>query len=124
TLMVALFKTEQKLLTWVSTTPFDLAPWPGRAAFDRAMAARLAEDYASADNYLSAAIQASPDNANYYYWRGDTRIYLRKYDAALELSQCGVPRRNVDCATLSHVLHPRPPPGYVRSGGWRRRATR
>ena len=84
TLMVSLFKTEQKLLTWVSTTPIDLAPWPGRAAFDQAMAARLASDYSGADSYLSTAIQASPDIGNYYYWRGDTRIYLGQYDAAIE----------------------------------------
>jgi tetratricopeptide (TPR) repeat protein len=84
TLMVALFKTEQKLLTWVSTTPIDLAPWPGRAAFDKAMAARLATDYAGADTYLSTAIQASPNTGNYYYWRGDTRIYLSQYDAAIQ----------------------------------------
>ena len=84
TLMVALFKTEQKLLTWVSTTPIDLAPWPGRAAFDKAMAARLAADYAAADGYLTAAIQDSPETGNYYYWRGDTRIYLTQYDAAIQ----------------------------------------
>lgn len=84
TLMVALFKTEQKMLTWVSTTPIDLAPWPGRAAFDKAMAARLASDYAGADSYLTTAIQASPDIGNYYYWRGDTRIYLSQYDAAIQ----------------------------------------
>jgi tetratricopeptide (TPR) repeat protein len=84
TLMIALFKTEDKLLTWVSTTPIDLAPWPGRAAFDKAMAARLAIDYAGAESYLSAAIQASPETGNYYYWRGDTRIYLNHYDAAIQ----------------------------------------
>jgi tetratricopeptide (TPR) repeat protein len=83
TLMVGMFKTEQKLLTWVSTRPFDLAPWPGRAAFDRAMAARLAHDYATADSQLSAAIDAAPDTGNYYYWRGDTRIYLQQYAAAI-----------------------------------------
>lgn len=84
TLMVAMFKTEQKLLAWVSTTPFDLAPWPGRAAFDKAMAARLAGDYDGADGYLSQAIQTSPDTGNYYYWRGDTRIYLHEYAAAID----------------------------------------
>jgi hypothetical protein len=83
-LMIALFKSDQKLLTWISTTPIDLAPWPGRAAFDKAMAARLAANYESADTYLSAAIQTSPDIGNYYYWRGDTRIYLNRYDAAVE----------------------------------------
>ena len=84
TLMVALFKSEQKLLTWVSTKPFDLTPWPGRAAFDRAMAARASEDYAAAERYLTAAIDSSPDMASYYYWRGDTRTYLRQYDAAID----------------------------------------
>jgi tetratricopeptide (TPR) repeat protein len=82
--MIALFKSNQKLLTWISTTPIDLAPWPGRVAFDKAMAARLASDYESADSLLSAAIQASPDTGNYYYWRGDTRVYLHQYDAAVQ----------------------------------------
>lgn len=84
TVMVAMFKEQQKLLTWVSTNPIDLAPWPGRAAFDKAMAARLADDYATADADLSSAIQASPDTGNYYYWRGDTRIYLKQYAAAID----------------------------------------
>src|SRR5207244_7335201 len=42
------------------------------------------EDYSGANAYLSVAIQASPDTGNYYYWRGDTRIYLNQYDAAIE----------------------------------------
>jgi tetratricopeptide (TPR) repeat protein len=84
TVMVAMFKTQQKLLTWVSTRPFDLAPWPGRAAFDKAMAARLSGDYAGADDYFSQAIQISPDTGSYYYWRGDTRIYLHEYGAAID----------------------------------------
>lgn len=84
TVMVGMFKTQQKLLTWVSTNPIDLAPWPGRAAFDKAMAARLAGDYPGADGYLSEAIQVSPDTGNYYYWRGDTRVYLKQYAAAID----------------------------------------
>jgi tetratricopeptide (TPR) repeat protein len=84
TLMVAMFKSQQKMLTWVSTSPFDLAPWPGRAAFDKAMAARLSGDYAGADDYFSQAIQISPDVGSYYYWRGDTRIYLHQYAAAID----------------------------------------
>ena len=84
TLMVALFKSEQKLLTWVSTKPFDLTPWPGRAAFDRAMAARASQDYAAAERYLTAAIDVSPEMPSYYYWRGDTRTYLSLYDAAID----------------------------------------
>lgn len=83
TLMVGLFKDQQRLLTWTSTTPIDLAPWPGRAAFEQAMAARMASDYAAADQYLSAAIGASPEDGTYYYWRGDTRIHLGQYDAAI-----------------------------------------
>ena len=84
TLMVALFKSEQKLLTWMSTKPFDLTPWPGRAAFDRAMAARASQDYAAAERYLTAAIDMSPEMPSYYYWRGDTRTYLSHYDAAID----------------------------------------
>ena len=84
TFTVALFKSEQKLLTWVSTKPFDLAPWPGRAAFDKAMAARTSQDYSGAERYLTAAIEVSPELASYYYWRGDTRTYLNQYDAAID----------------------------------------
>jgi hypothetical protein len=84
TLMVALFKSEQKLLTWVSTKPFDLAPWPGRAAFNKAMAARTSLDYSGAEQYLTRAIEVSPEMASYYYWRGDTRTYLNEYDAAID----------------------------------------
>jgi len=82
--MVAMFENERKMLTWVSTRPFDLAPWPGRVAFDKAMAARSASDYASADSYLSTAIASSPQNGTYYYWRGDTRVYLTRYADAVE----------------------------------------
>ena len=81
--MVAMFENEQNMLTWVSTKPFDLAPWPGRAAFGKAMAARSAFDYSSAESYLSHAIETAPEDGTYYYWRGDTRVYLTHYAAAV-----------------------------------------
>jgi tetratricopeptide (TPR) repeat protein len=83
TLMIGLFKSEQKMLTWVATNGIDLAPWPGRAAFDKSMTARINADYEGADRYLASAIAASPQSAAYYYWRGDTRIYLRQYEDAI-----------------------------------------
>jgi tetratricopeptide (TPR) repeat protein len=84
TLMVAMFKSQQSLITWASTKPIDLAPWPGRAAFDKAMAARGTGDYASADNFFSQAIQASPGTGTYYYWRGETRTHLNEYTDAID----------------------------------------
>ncbi len=83
TLVAALFKTESKMLAWVSTNPIDMAPWPGRVAFEKAMAARLANDFGTADQQLSSAIQEAPDTGNYYYWRGDTRVRLSQFDAAI-----------------------------------------
>src|SRR5947209_7537306 len=71
-LVAGVFRPPQRLLAWVSTNPIDLAPWPGRVAFEKAIAERLANEYPAADQELSAAIQASPDTGNYYYWRGDT----------------------------------------------------
>lgn len=82
-LLAGVFKADQKLLTWVSTNPISLAPWPGRVAFEHAMSARLSNDFAQADQDLSAAIADSPDTGNYYYWRGDTRIRLQQWDAAV-----------------------------------------
>jgi tetratricopeptide (TPR) repeat protein len=83
TLVAGIFKGEQKLLAWVSTNPIDMAPWPGRVSFEKAMAARLNNDFASADQALSQAIQDAPDTGNYYYWRGDTRIRLQEYPEAI-----------------------------------------
>jgi tetratricopeptide (TPR) repeat protein len=83
TLVAGVFKGEQKLLAWVSTNPIDMAPWPGRVNFEKAMAARLNNDFATADEALSQAIQDAPDTGNYYYWRGDTRIRLQEYPLAL-----------------------------------------
>ena len=83
TLVAGLFRPPQRLLTWVSTNPIELAPWPGRVAFEKAIAARLANDYVTAEQELSTAIQAAPGMGNYYYWRGDTRVRLEQYDQAL-----------------------------------------
>jgi tetratricopeptide (TPR) repeat protein len=83
TLIAGLFRPPQRLLAWVSTNPMDIAPWPGRVAFDKALTARLANDFDTADKELTAAIKASPDIGNYYYWRGDTRVRLDRYDDAI-----------------------------------------
>src|SRR5207248_2902223 len=83
TLVAGLFKSGQKLLAWVSTNPIAMGPWPGRVSFEKAMAARLDNDFATAEQDLSQAIQDSPDTANYYYWRGDTRIRMNNYVDAL-----------------------------------------
>jgi tetratricopeptide (TPR) repeat protein len=88
TLVGGLFKGEQKLLSWVSTNPLDMAPWPGRVAFEKAMAARLNNELTGAQDLLSAAIQESPQTGNYFYWRGDTRVRLQDYqDAESDFSQ-------------------------------------
>ena len=83
TLVAGLFKGEQKMVAWVSTNPIDMGPWPGRVAFEKAMAARLDNNFAAADQELSLAIQDAPQTGNYYYWRGDTRVRLDQYDAAV-----------------------------------------
>jgi hypothetical protein len=82
TLVAGLFKNEQKMVAWVSTNPIDMAPWPGRVAFEKAMAARLDNNFALAEQELSQAIDEAPQTGNYYYWRGDTRVRLDQYDAA------------------------------------------
>jgi tetratricopeptide (TPR) repeat protein len=82
TLVAGLFKSESKMVAWVSTNPIDMAPWPGRVAFEKAMAARLTDDFVGAEEQLSRAIQDAPSTGNYYYWRGDTRIRLNQFDAA------------------------------------------
>jgi tetratricopeptide (TPR) repeat protein len=83
TLVAALFKGEQQLVAWVSTNPIDMAPWPGRVAFEKAMAARLNQNFGAAELELSTAILDAPETFNYYYWRGDTRIRLNDLLGAL-----------------------------------------
>jgi tetratricopeptide (TPR) repeat protein len=83
TLVAGVFKGDQHLLAWVSTTPIDMAPWPGRVYFEKAMAARLDNDFAAADHALSQAIDQAPNTGNLYYWRGDTRIRLSDYANAV-----------------------------------------
>jgi len=88
TLVAGEFKGEQKLLSWVSTNPIDMAPWPGRVAFEHAMTARLAGDFASAEQDLTTAVNQAPNTGNYYYWRGDTRVRLNDYtDAAADFDK-------------------------------------
>jgi regulator of sirC expression with transglutaminase-like and TPR domain len=83
TLVAGLFQSEQKLLTWVSTNPIDMAPWPGRLAFEKAMAARLDNDFVTADQQLTLAIREAPGTGIYYYWRADTRVRLNNFEDAL-----------------------------------------
>jgi hypothetical protein len=83
TLVAGLFRTEQKLLAWVSTNPIDMAPWPGRLAFEKAMAARLNNDFVTAEQQLTVAIGEAPETGNYYYWRADTRVRLNNFEDAL-----------------------------------------
>jgi tetratricopeptide (TPR) repeat protein len=83
TLVAGVFKPQQKLLAWVSTNPINMAPWPGRVFFEKAMADRLASNYSDAEQELTQAIQESPDTGNYYYWRGDTRIRMQDYANAM-----------------------------------------
>jgi len=83
TIVAGMFQKPQKLLAWVSTNPIDMAPWPGRVAFEKAMTARLQGDFAAAEQQLSQAITDAPDTGNYYYWRGDTRVRLSEYDGAV-----------------------------------------
>ncbi len=83
TMVAGLFQGDSRLLTWVSTNPIPLAPWPGRADFEKAMSERLANDFGAAEQDLTSAINASPDTGNYYYWRGDTRVRMQHYDEAI-----------------------------------------
>jgi tetratricopeptide (TPR) repeat protein len=83
TLVAGMFKGDQKLIAWVSTNPIDMGPWPGRVYFEKAMAARLNDDFAAADQDLTEAIQEAPTTGNFYYWRGDTRVRLNDYANAL-----------------------------------------
>jgi tetratricopeptide (TPR) repeat protein len=83
TLVAGLFRGQQKLLTYVSTNPISLSPWPGRADFERAMSERLDNNLTAAEQDLSAAIQVAPETGNYYYWRGDTRVRMQRYEDAI-----------------------------------------
>jgi tetratricopeptide (TPR) repeat protein len=83
TLVAGLFKGDQKLVAWVSTNPIDMGPWPGRVAFEQAMAARLDNNLPNAEQFLTTAIEESPDTGNYYYWRADTRVRMEQFDAAV-----------------------------------------
>jgi tetratricopeptide (TPR) repeat protein len=83
TLVSGVFRGDQHLLAWVSTNPIDMGPWPGRVYFEKAMAARIDNDFATADQDLSQAIDQAPQTGNFYYWRGDTRVRLQDYADAL-----------------------------------------
>jgi len=82
TLVAGLFKGEEQLMAWVSTNPIDMAPWPGRVSFEKAMAARLNNDLDTAAADLNQAIADAPDTGNYYYWRGDTRVRQEHFQDA------------------------------------------
>ncbi|MDQ3701304.1 MAG: tetratricopeptide repeat protein [Chloroflexota bacterium] len=83
TLLAGLFKEDETLLAWSSTTPISLSSWPGRAAFAGAMSARSGGDYGKAVGQLTSAIDFAPQNASFYYWRADTQMHLNQYDAAI-----------------------------------------
>jgi tetratricopeptide (TPR) repeat protein len=83
TVLIGLFRPDESLAAWSATTPLSMAPLPGRAAFATAMASRLAGDYSKAVESLSTAINQSPENGTYYYWRGDAQVRLRRFDAAI-----------------------------------------
>src|SRR5262249_2681981 len=80
---VGLFRDDRSLITYVATTPFQLGPWPGRAAFEDGMRARQAGDFAEAVKLLSTAIALSPDTSAYFYWRADCQLQLGHVDEAL-----------------------------------------
>jgi tetratricopeptide (TPR) repeat protein len=84
TLIAGLFTQDERLLGWVATNPMSLSTWAARIQFQQAMAARMDGDHARAADYLTEAIQASPDSGNLYYWRADTRVRLGQYDEAIE----------------------------------------
>jgi tetratricopeptide (TPR) repeat protein len=83
TVLVALFRDDNTLLSWASTTPMSLEPLPGRTAFAQAMAARLAGDYGQAVEHLNQAIQVSPQTGQYYYWRAASEVRLGRHDVAI-----------------------------------------
>jgi tetratricopeptide (TPR) repeat protein len=83
TVLIGLFRPDESLMAWTATTPLSLAPLPGRAAFASAMAARIAGDYPKTLEALNTAIQQSPQNGTYYYWRADTQVHLGDYDEAI-----------------------------------------
>lgn len=83
TLLAGLFKEDETLMAWSSTTPISLASWPGRAAFAGAMSARSSGDYGKAVGQLTLAIDYAPQNASFYYWRADSQMHLNQYDAAI-----------------------------------------
>ncbi len=82
-LVSALFAPDQTLLAWVGTNPIPTADWPGRAAFEQAMAARLAQDYQREVEQLNSALSFAPGTGNYYYWRADALGHLGQYEGAI-----------------------------------------
>jgi tetratricopeptide (TPR) repeat protein len=83
TLLIGLFRPDEKLLAWTATNPVSLEPAPGRSAFANAMAARLGGNHATAVDELSKAIELAPETSAYYYWRADSEIRLGQYDDAV-----------------------------------------
>ncbi|MGH2461586.1 MAG: tetratricopeptide repeat protein [Chloroflexota bacterium] len=84
TMVIGIFKDDQTLLAWTSTEPFTLGEWPGRAAFNRALADRRSGNYAHAVDDLDLAIQIAPQIGQYYCWRADSRVHLGEYGRAVD----------------------------------------
>ena len=84
TLLAALFREDESMLTWVGTTPISLRPWPARSEFEAAMAARLAGDLEEVVRRLDRAIELSPETGQFYYWRADTLARLNHHRVAIE----------------------------------------
>ena len=83
TLIAGVFKDDQSLLAWTATQPFTLGQWPGRGAFDKALADRRTGNYAQAVDDLTAAIQIAPETGQYYCWRADSRVRLGQFSQAV-----------------------------------------
>jgi tetratricopeptide (TPR) repeat protein len=81
--VAALFKDEQTMLTYVMTKPISLAGAPGRAEFDQALVAADNGDFDGAVRLLTRAVAIAPSVPHYYYWRADALIRLGEYDAAI-----------------------------------------
>ena len=81
--VAALFKDEQTMLTYVITKPISLAGAPGRTEFDQALVAAQDGDFGGAVRLLTRAVQIAPNVPHYYYWRADALIRLGDYDAAI-----------------------------------------
>jgi Flp pilus assembly protein TadD len=101
TLLAALFREDESMLVWAGTTPISLRPWPARAAFESALGARLAGDYAQALPHLDRAIELSPETGQFYYWRADTYARLEQHGRAIDDFSRALERLPGDRASLT-----------------------